>query len=114
MTDKFDTAPRRAFILGSTAISVLSGFNQKAWGAIGRATLSDPANRLPVYARIRGNGIDGPRALWWISGIIYAKRYGEMAQPLFRVIGISWNRISSNEDGKRHTIHGRGRLFRRS
>ena len=69
---------------------------QAAWD---RAALSDPSSRLAVYARIRGSGIDGPSALWWITGVVYGKQYEKNAQPLFRVTGVSWNRVTAGKNG---------------
>ncbi len=91
--------PRRTVLLSGATAALLPEFNRKASAAIDWATLSDPANRLVIYARIRSSGIDGPKALWWISGLIYAKQYGEMAKPLFRVVGVSWNQIMARPDG---------------
>jgi len=57
-----------------------------------------PANRLAVYARVRG-GAAGATALWGVAGIIHAKIENEMATPLFRVVGASLNTIRKRPDG---------------
>ena len=86
-------------MIGGAAAAMAPMLNLKGQAAVNRTTLSDPANRLAVYARIRGNGIGGPAALWWISGVVYGKQYEKNAQPLFRVTGVSLNRITTGKDG---------------
>lgn len=85
---------RRGLLLAG-AMSIASGSAKGGSLATrGREYLLDPANLLSSYARIRANGINGSPALWWISAIVYAKQYNELARPLFGVIGVSLNQIS--------------------
>lgn len=63
------------------------------------APLTDPRNRLAVYARMRGNGVGGPKGIWWIAGTIYAKQTDEMVRPLIGMAGVSINHIVGGENG---------------
>jgi len=86
-----DTILSAGLLIAGTALA-------PAHAAMSRAEIADDANRFKVYARVRG-GAKGATALWWISGIIYAKIKGDVAKPLFRVLGASQNTITMRADG---------------
>jgi hypothetical protein len=86
---------RRATLAGLAALASLPG---SAHAQPTVSQLTAPAQRFPVYARVRGGAVGAP-ALWWIDGIIYAKPKSAMATPLFRVRGVSWNTVTLNAEG---------------
>ena len=43
--------------------------------------------------------LTGPKALWWIKGVVYGKQHKKNAQPLFQVTGVSWNRVTPGKNG---------------
>ncbi|MDX2142976.1 MAG: DUF1838 family protein [Rhodospirillaceae bacterium] len=81
---------RRHALMASAAALMAAAAHRPAQAA--------PAEHLAVYARVRG-APNGGTALWWISGVIYAKQPGEMAVPLFGVTGASRNTIAPRPDG---------------
>ena len=86
-------------LLGGSAAAFSSVTNHRVQATLSRSSLSETANRLAVYARVRGNGIGEPPALWWIKGVVYGKQYEKNAQPLFQVTGVSHNKVTAGQNG---------------
>ncbi|MBL8628453.1 MAG: DUF1838 family protein, partial [Rhodospirillaceae bacterium] len=63
---------------------------------------------MQTYARMRGAPNSG-LALWWYTGTVWGKQPDEMARPLFRVQGLTFNRITRAPDGSiTQKLTGRG------
>jgi hypothetical protein len=86
-------------LLGGSAAAFSSVTNHRVQATLSRSSLSETANLLAVYARVRGNGIGGPPALWWIKGVVYGKQYERNARPLFQVTGVSLNKVTTGKNG---------------
>lgn len=68
----------------------------------------DPANLLRAYLRMRGNG-DGRLSLWFYSARVWGKPVDDVAQVMFTVSGLTYQRLTWNADGSiEQKVAGRG------
>ncbi len=70
----------------------------KAHHATAALDLTNPANKLELYARMRGNA-DGELALWWWKANVWAKMNDDVAKVVALVEGLTFQRVTRNPDG---------------
>ncbi len=97
---------KRRDVLGTALLGLAAGstITRQAMAAL---KASDAANLLKTYALMRGrpNGM----ALWWYTGTVWGKQTNEIAQPMFGVQGLTFNRITVRGDGSiEQKLTGRG------
>jgi hypothetical protein len=85
---------RRAALAASAAAVTASSVRAAAKAFDAR----DPANLLKAYARMRG-GKDGELALWYYTANAWAKPADDVARIVFRVNGLTFQRLTSRPDG---------------
>lgn len=59
---------------------------------------ADPSNVMQTYARMRGNG-DGKLALWFYTARVWGKPADDVAQVMFTVQGLTYQRLTWRPDG---------------
>ncbi len=98
-TEDSMTTTRRSFAAMSLGSVLLA--------AIARA--AEPASPLRTYARMRGAAKDGGMALWWYTGNVWGKPPDDIARLLFRVEGLTFQRLSfTAAGGLEQRMTGRG------
>lgn len=85
----------RRTVLAATAAAAAVVKPRPASAALG---LTDPANKLEVYARMRGNA-DGELALWWWKANVWAKMNDDIAKIVCLAEGLTFQRITRNANG---------------
>lgn len=88
------TVTRRS-ALAATAVAATTGLTAKSASAL---DLTKPANKLEIYARIRGNA-DGELALWWWKANVWAKMNDDIAKVVCLVEGLTFQRVTRMDDG---------------
>lgn len=83
----------RRSVLAAAAVAVA-----KPQPASAALDLTKPANKLEVYARMRGNA-DAQLSLWWWKANVWAKMHNDIAKILCLVEGLTFQRITRNADG---------------
>lgn len=87
----------RRTVLGSTAAAAMGSMTVSG-PAQAALDLSNPANKMEVYARMRGMG-DGELSLWWWRANIWAKPNDEVAVKIAIAEGLTFQRLTRNGDG---------------
>ncbi len=85
----------RRTALATTAVVAAAGTAPRVGASI---DLTDPANKLELYARMRGNA-DGELALWWWKANVWAKMNDDIAKVVALVEGLTFQRVTRNADG---------------
>lgn len=86
--------PRRTAMAATAAVAA-AGKASRVGASI---DLADPANKLELYARMRGNP-DGELALWWWKANVWAKMNEEIAKVVALVEGLTFQRVTRKTDG---------------
>jgi hypothetical protein len=89
------TLSRRTALLGAPGVAAALATRPAAAKAL---DARDPANAVKAYMRMRGNG-DGKLALWFYSARAWGKPIDDVAQVMFTVSGLTYQRLAWNADG---------------
>jgi hypothetical protein len=96
---------RRTALLGATGLAAALATRP---GAARSLNARDPANTLQAYMRMRGNGV-GRLALWFYTARAWGRPVDAVAQVMFTVSGLTYQRLAWNADGSiEQKMAGRG------
>jgi hypothetical protein len=99
---------RNALTAGVAAVAAPAVLSTPRTAAAPSLDLTEPANKLEVYARMRGNG-DGELALWWWNANVWSKLNGDIPKVLMTVEGLTFQKVTRNADGTlNQKMAGRG------
>ena len=82
--------------LGTAAAVAAVGALPKTASAL---DLTNPANKLEVYTRMRGGTADGELVLWWWNGNVWGKMNEDVAVVLMQIEGLTFQGLTRNADG---------------
>ena len=88
------TLTRRTALVSAAAVTAIGTVSRPA----SALDLTNPANKLEIYARMRGMA-DGELALWWWKANVWAKMNDDIARVVCLVEGLTFQRVTRNADG---------------